>query len=116
DLKLNTTSAMTLAMTVNGSEVSLVRGNVVRADAQTLQRQFQFLLQQFKQLDKNGKGVTLDQVKEPQFQPLKAIFLIADRDGNETLTEKELQGYMDMVAAATGAQVNLTFSDNGQGL
>src|SRR5205823_4807583 len=56
------------------------------------------------------------QVEGPQFNPLRSIFPLADRDGDEKLTEKELQTYVDLVTAAAGSQVMVTFSDNGQGL
>jgi Ca2+-binding EF-hand superfamily protein len=116
-LQLHQTSPATLATALESSEVSVVRGNVMRADARFAQAQLGFFRQLFKQLDTQEKGfVTPKQVEGPQFIQLRSIFSLADRDGDEKLTEKELQAYMDLVTAAAGSQLALTFSDNGQGL
>ena len=115
-LKLNTTSQTTLAMTLDSSEVSVLRGAMPRSGNGT--RQFAQYQQIFKQIEKASKGfITLKQIDaNPQFAALKPIFQLAVRSDNDRLTEKELEAILDIASAATGAQLAITFTDNGQGL
>jgi Ca2+-binding EF-hand superfamily protein len=76
-----------------------------------------FFLNQFRQLDKDRKGfVAREQVNQPQFQYLRGVFELADRDNDGRLTTQELDGYLDMVTAAAGCQVSLSLAETGRGL
>jgi Ca2+-binding EF-hand superfamily protein len=78
-------------------------------------------VQQFKTLDKQRNGyLKLDQLqkldKDPNAVTILALFAMADRDGNDKLTEKELIDFLDLMMSMHGSQVRLTFADNGQSL
>jgi Ca2+-binding EF-hand superfamily protein len=118
-LKLNTTSQTTLALALDGSEVSVLRGTLPRTGGAGPRGggPYAQLQQLFKTLDKGKKGfITLEQVKDPQYALLRSIFPLAARDDNDKLTAKELDAFVDIASSAMGCQMAVTFTDNGQGL
>jgi Ca2+-binding EF-hand superfamily protein len=75
----------------------------------------QFYMQRFKEADTDKKGV-LDRKKAMTVDFLGDIFALADRDGNDKLTEKELNAYLDMQVQGSGCRLALTITDEGRSL
>jgi Ca2+-binding EF-hand superfamily protein len=73
-----------------------------------------FFLQNFKQADADGNGYV--DKKEIQNNFLNQVFPVADRDGDEKLTEKELIAYLDLTDEAGRSRSVLSFSDTGRTL
>ncbi len=114
-LKLSATSPTTLALSLESSEVSVVRGVASRAGGG--RGQFAQFQQAFKQIDKGGKGfITATQLEVKRGVDLKSVFDMAVRADSDRMTEKELDTFLDVMGAATGAQLAITFTDNGQGM
>jgi Ca2+-binding EF-hand superfamily protein len=114
-LKLSATSPTTLALSLDSSEVSVMRGAASRAGND--RRMFAQYQQAFKQIDKGGKGyITKTQLQMMRGVDLKPVFEMAVRADSDQMTEKELDAFLDIMGAATGAQLAITFTDNGQGL
>jgi Ca2+-binding EF-hand superfamily protein len=77
----------------------------------------QFYLQQFDQADTDKKGyLERKVVEQPQFQFLRPLFDLADRDGDAKLTKKELTGFLDLLTAGAAAHTRLRFTDQGRAL
>ncbi|HEX5272292.1 MAG TPA: EF-hand domain-containing protein [Gemmataceae bacterium] len=77
----------------------------------------QFYLQQFKEADVNKKGYLERKVLEnTQFQYLLPLFGLADRNGDNKLTEKELSDFLDLQSEGSACVVTLTAHDLGRGL
>jgi Ca2+-binding EF-hand superfamily protein len=100
----------------DGAQVNVVRrepGPVFNNAA----NQRQFFVQQFRAADRNNKGyLTRQDVDPPQQRNLKQFFDIADRDGDGKLTEKELNGWFDLMAEGTGRVTTVSLAENGRGL
>jgi len=77
----------------------------------------QFYVQQFKEADVNKKGYlerkTLENSNYPYFL---SFFALADRNGDNKLTEKELTDYLDLQADGGACVVTMTAHDLGRGL
>jgi hypothetical protein len=72
---------------------------------------------QFKMADADGKGfLERKAIESNQYQFFLTFFDLADRDADKKLTEKELNGYLDLHAAGARALVTLTLTDHGRGL
>ncbi len=98
---------------VDNSQVNVVRGGAVGNGFNYKT----YIQQQFHQISKANKGfVTRQQVQPQQYLYLRFIFELADRNGDERLTEAELNAYLDVVAAGAGAQTAISFAETGRGL
>jgi Ca2+-binding EF-hand superfamily protein len=94
-------------ITVQGRDTGFVR----RFDAR------QFFTQQFRQADKEERGyVELADLKEPQFQFLRTLFAVADRNGDGKLTLEELSAYAALQAEAPRCQASLAVIEQGRAL
>jgi Ca2+-binding EF-hand superfamily protein len=114
-LKLTSTSPGTLALSLDSSEVSVLRGSAGRGGND--RRAFAQYQQMFKQIDKGNKGfITAKQLEVSQAANMKPIFNLAVRADSDQLTEKELEAFLDVLGLAVGAQLAITYTDNGQGL
>jgi Ca2+-binding EF-hand superfamily protein len=77
----------------------------------------QALLDTFHALDTERAGfLTKKQTEDPQFPILSQIFVIADRNDDGRLTERELREYLDLQAKAANAFIRISIADNGNGL
>jgi Ca2+-binding EF-hand superfamily protein len=77
----------------------------------------QFYLQQFKEADADKKGYLERKVLENSNYPFfLSFFALADRNGDNKLTEKELSDYLDLQAAGSACVVAITLHDLGRGL
>src|SRR5207248_8853629 len=73
-------------------------------------------LQQFKALDREGKGVRREMVPKGRALPFEDFFDVADHDGDGVLTEKELLAFLDLLELAPLCAVTLGCADGGRGL
>jgi Ca2+-binding EF-hand superfamily protein len=77
----------------------------------------EYYLQQFKEADVNKKGFLEKKLLENnQYQYFLSFFSLADRNGDNKLTEKELTDYLDLQSAGSACVVALTAHDLGRGL
>jgi Ca2+-binding EF-hand superfamily protein len=111
----------TITLAVGQAEIELLRQEGVAGGNGGLNfaGQRQFVLQQFRALDKDKKGfVEKEQLKDGmgQFQFLQPLFDQADRDGDGKLTEKELTTYLDLQDRMAASPLTLSIGENGQGL
>jgi len=67
-------------------------------------------------LDPKKGFVTLDDLDGPQFQLLRQLFLLLDRDGDGKLTEKEVQAFNQLENGASSSAVLLNVQDHGRAL
>jgi Ca2+-binding EF-hand superfamily protein len=74
----------------------------------------QIYLQQFRLAAK--KGGILERKKAMQVPFVSQVFDIADRDGDGKLTEKELEGWLDVLQDGAGSVAVLTATDQGRSL
>src|SRR5262249_742286 len=76
----------------------------------------QYYLQQFKEADVNKKGyLERKLIENNQYQYFLAFFALADRDGDNKLTEKELSAYLDLQAEGASCLVGISLFDLGRG-
>lgn len=75
----------------------------------------QFYMQQFK-----AAAGALDYVEEKkipaQFQIIKGIFALVDRDNDGKMTEKELTQFLDLIGKGASSYTSLSVGDSGQGM
>jgi Ca2+-binding EF-hand superfamily protein len=77
----------------------------------------QFYLQQFKEADANKKGyLERKPLENGQYQYFLTFFNLADRNGDNKLTEKELSDFLDLQADGAACVVTITAHDQGRGL
>ncbi len=77
----------------------------------------QFLTQLFRQADKDERGyLELSDLKEPQFQFLRTLFPVADRNRDSRLTLEELSAYVVLQAEAPRCQAALAVIEQGRAL
>lgn len=77
----------------------------------------QFLLQQFRQADKDERGyLVMSDLTDPQAQFLRTLFPIADRNGDGKLTLEELTAYAALQADAPRCQASLAVIEQGRAL
>jgi Ca2+-binding EF-hand superfamily protein len=75
------------------------------------------LVQLFRaRLDPKKGYVELNDLDGPQFQPLRQMFLLLDRDLDGKLTEKEVQAFSRLESGALNSVVVLTVQDHGRAL
>jgi Ca2+-binding EF-hand superfamily protein len=78
---------------------------------------FSPLLQQFRARVNPDKGfLEMKDVEGPQFQQLRNLFPLLDRDGDGKLTEKEVQSFTALERDAPASHLWLTVQDHGRGL
>jgi len=76
---------------------------------------FQFLIEQFRELDGDKKGV-VEKTKAMQNPQILMLFDLANRAGDGKLTEKELKDYLDLQAAGGNCVTTVQCSDQGRSL
>jgi Ca2+-binding EF-hand superfamily protein len=77
----------------------------------------QYLMDLFNQVDAGKKGfITRKQVDPQAFTFLRALFDLADINGDGRLTRQELKTYLDLQKTAAGVQMSLRLVPTGQGL
>ena len=76
----------------------------------------QFYMQQFQIADSEKKGYLLLSQLMGQFQFLRAIFTLADRDGDGKLTMSELVAFLDVQEKAIQCPTGLEIQTSGRGL
>lgn len=77
--------------------------------------QFNFISQQLKQADVKMRGyVELDDLQGPNFQFLRTLFPILDRDEDGKLTEKEGQAYFDLQGQARDVMTSFYVQEQGR--
>jgi Ca2+-binding EF-hand superfamily protein len=77
----------------------------------------QYYLQQFKEADVNKKGyLERKLIENNQYQFFLSFFALADRNGDNKLTEQELRDFLDLQADGSACVVSLTVHDLGRGL
>src|SRR5262249_16293996 len=105
-LKLMQTSPSSVSFSLGRERVQVVRSGAYVAPAFANYRFF--ILNQFQSADTGKKGfVTLAQLNTPQFQYLRGLHALADRDGDGKLTMKELNAWLDVAAAGMGSQTQV---------
>lgn len=99
-----------LIVSLDGAHVDVRRTETVRnASVQT------FYLQQFKAADVKKKGyLEAADVEARQYQYLKSLFTVADRDEDGKLTESELTDWYDLQDRSRLHLVTLTLTDDGR--
>jgi Ca2+-binding EF-hand superfamily protein len=102
-------SAPDAQVNLRASGMGRGRGQMMRANEQ--------LLQLFKMADSGKKGhLEMADVEKPEFQVLKPIFAVADRNGDGKLTEAELTAYGTLVGNAASSTVSLQVQESGRSL
>jgi Ca2+-binding EF-hand superfamily protein len=77
----------------------------------------EYYIQQFKEADVDKKGyLERKPLENSQYQYFLAFFTLADRNGDNKLTEQELRDYLNLQAAGSACVVSLTLHDLGRGL
>jgi Ca2+-binding EF-hand superfamily protein len=76
---------------------------------------FQFLIEQFRALDSDMKGV-VEKTQAMQNPQILALFELANRAGDGKLTEKELKDYLDLQTAGSNCVTTVQCSDQGRSL
>jgi Ca2+-binding EF-hand superfamily protein len=76
---------------------------------------FQFLIEQFRELDGDKKGI-VEKMKAMQNPQILMLFDLANRAGDGKLTEKELKDYLDLQAAGGNCVTTVQCSDQGRSL
>src|SRR5262249_38048172 len=78
----------------------------------------QIYLDTFRLADEKQTGaVDLQALRgSPEFQFLRQVFPLADRDGDGRLTEKELLAFLDLEELGSRSSVVLIIADRGRGL
>jgi Ca2+-binding EF-hand superfamily protein len=77
----------------------------------------EYYLQQFKEADVAKKGyLERKPLENGQYQFFLFFFALADRNGDNKLTEKELSDFLDLQQAGSVCVVSLTAHDLGRGL
>ena len=105
----------TLVLKLPGALIDVDRGGSSQFNAGFNARQF--YLQQFDQLDTDKKGYLERKVfDQPQYQFLRGLFDLADRDGDGKLYKKELNAFLDLQAAGASANTLLKITDQGRAL
>jgi Ca2+-binding EF-hand superfamily protein len=105
----------TLVVKLPGALIDVDRGSSSQVNAGFNARQF--YLQQFDQLDTDKKGYLERKVfDQPQYQFLRGLFDLADRDGDGKLYKKELNAFLDLQAAGASANTLLKITDQGRAL
>ncbi len=73
----------------------------------------QFYMQQFRAIDGQKRGF-VEKKQATQNQFLREVFTQADRDGDDRLTEKELNAWLELQDEGAAATLTLSVSDQGR--
>jgi Ca2+-binding EF-hand superfamily protein len=112
---LRKTASNALAFSTDDCCIHLVPAPALPTPADQSIRQI--LIQQFKTVDRAGKGyLTEKQVQTQQFIQLRSILLVADRDGDDCLTLEELNGWLDLAVSGINCQTTVALASGGRGL
>jgi len=77
----------------------------------------QYYLQQFREADVNKKGfLERKGLEQSQYPFFLSFFPLADRNGDNKLTEKELSDFLDLQGEGAACVVTMTAHDLGRGL
>jgi Ca2+-binding EF-hand superfamily protein len=105
-----------LTVRVGGARVSVVRGTESRV-GNNFAGYRNFLVQQFRALDRENKGYLVAKQLEDRRQAyLRSVLEIADRDGDGKLTEKEMLAWVDLAAEGANRTTTVSFTESGRGL
>jgi Ca2+-binding EF-hand superfamily protein len=114
-LEVRKASNGTAAMSFGKTTLNLVR--IDNANGNQALNYSQFYIQQFRMLDKDKRGfITAKQLENPQYNYLKQIMKLADRNDDGKLTEEELIEFNEVMTGSVGVLTSLQYSDFGQGL
>jgi Ca2+-binding EF-hand superfamily protein len=107
-----------LAVTLADAHVSVRRAFAAANLQATLKSYRQFYLNQFRAADTNkDKCIDLQEAqKSPYRYYLEPLVRFADRDGDGKVSEKELNGYLNLLDQGVGCTTSLTITNNGRGL
>jgi Ca2+-binding EF-hand superfamily protein len=101
-----------LLLTLHNARMELTTGKAI---ADPINRTF--ILNQFRELDKDKKGYLERKDVEGDLSGyLRPLFPLADRNGDGKLYEEELIMLLDLASKGNDSMVSLTFSDQGKGL
>jgi len=114
---------MALAADISRSDKSTLRLKIgdatleLRTAEETPQarNRYQFLIEQFRELDGDKKGI-VDKSKAMQNPQILMLFDLANRAGDGKLTEKELKDYLDLQTAGSNCVTTVQCSDQGRSL
>jgi Ca2+-binding EF-hand superfamily protein len=101
-----------LKLTLAGSQTEIHRTAGRASNADGIK---QFYLQQFQFADTDKKRI-LERKRVEKSEYLGFFFRLADRDGDDKLTEKELTDFLDLHGKGGASQTVLTVSELGRGL
>jgi Ca2+-binding EF-hand superfamily protein len=105
-----------LAVRVGGARVSVVRGPETRV-GNNFRGYRNFLVQQFRDLDKQNKGyLVAKQLEDRRLAYLRSVLEVADRDGDGKLTMKEMLAWADLTAEGANRTTTVSFTESGHGL
>jgi Ca2+-binding EF-hand superfamily protein len=105
-----------LTVRVGGARVSVVRGPEARV-GNNFSGYRNFLVQQFRALDRENKGYLVAKQLEDRRQAfLRSVLEVADRDGDGKLTEKEMLAWVDLAAEGANRTTTVSFTESGRGL
>jgi Ca2+-binding EF-hand superfamily protein len=105
-----------LKLGLPGSQIELQAGQSMANNSAGIK---QFYVQQFKEaVTATGKKDFLERkgLEQTQYQYFASFFALADRNGDNKLTEKELTDFLDLQAEGAASVVTLTVHDLGRGL
>jgi Ca2+-binding EF-hand superfamily protein len=103
-----------VAVMLEGMRFQVIRAAGQPSVATTYATYFKQLM---RRVDSKGLGyLTRKQVEPAQYRALQTLFDLADCDGDDKLTAKEVTAYLEMNSKATGATVTLSFETTGRGL
>lgn len=109
---------LTLALRTVQMELHGGQGTNPYSPRQQRQAQASYYDQIFAQADKGKKGFIdiKEDLKNPQFQYLKGMFEMSDRDNDGKLTKKELSEHIEVLAGAFGTTTTLAVGETNRGL
>ncbi len=113
---LRRTADNVLSLNIDDARVMLVRAPAI-VPRNTAANARGYYGQLFDTLDAERRGyVTRKQTETPMGAALRFAFEWGDRDENGKLSREELNGFIDLLAAAEGARLSVAFTSGGRGL
>jgi Ca2+-binding EF-hand superfamily protein len=114
--KVVTTGSGSVLVNAPDAQVNLSASSVARGQG-AMMRANEQLVELFKRADTGKKGhLEKADVERPDFAVLKALFAVADRNGDGKLTEAELTAYGTLVGKAASSTVSLQVLESGRSL
>ncbi len=113
---LRRTADNALSLAIDDTQVNIVRPpSIVARNMAAGARAYYGNL--FAMLDAERRGrLTRKQIESPMGVALRFVLEWADRDENDKLSREELDGFVDLLAAAEGARLGMAFTSGGRGL